>query len=179
MSQRDERVLDLLFNGMGEYTFNNYIDEKLPAFDIDSEQLMQLKQLEIEAVDATNNNDFVTALNLLSKAIDLNSNYASAYNNRAQVYRIQNKIDEALVDIELAIKLGGNDTLRQAYTQRAIIKKSRGDIKGSDEDFAKGAQYGNPIAKSVVKNNPYAKLCNAMVSEAMAKLAEEKATTKQ
>ncbi|KAH6566816.1 hypothetical protein BASA60_009303 [Batrachochytrium salamandrivorans] len=49
-------------------------------------------------------------------------------------------------------------TLKQAYTQRAIIKKKRGDLSGADEDFIKGAQYGNEVAKGMVKNNPYAKL---------------------
>ena len=33
--------------------------------------------------------------------------------------------------------------LGQAYTQRAIIRKTRGDVAGSDEDFRLGAQAGN------------------------------------
>lgn len=38
-------------------------------------------------------------------------------------------------------------------------------------DFQKGAELGNSVAKeAVVRENPYAKLCNAMVAEAMRSL---------
>jgi hypothetical protein len=45
-----------------------------------------------------------------------------------------------------------------------------GNEKESQEDFRLGAQYGNDVAKAMVKNNPYAKLCNNIVSLAMAEL---------
>lgn len=96
---------------------------------------------------------------------------ASAYNNRAQVFRILDKDDEALLDIENAIELGttgsSRNVLKQAYTQRAVIKKKQGDKYGADRDFAMGAQHGNEIAKGMVRQNPFAKLCNRIVSEAM------------
>ncbi|KAJ3048413.1 hypothetical protein HK102_012699, partial [Quaeritorhiza haematococci] len=77
----------------------------------------------------------------------------------AQAYRMKGETDLALQDLELAIQHGvrNNNILKQAYTQRAIIKKQKGDIAGAEADFALGAKYGNHIAKAVVRNNPYAK----------------------
>jgi hypothetical protein len=39
-------------------------------------------------------------------------------------------------------------------------------------DFERAAQLGNPVAKeAAVRFNPYAKMCNAMLAEAMEKLS--------
>ncbi|KAJ1340158.1 hypothetical protein BSLG_004450 [Batrachochytrium salamandrivorans] len=124
--------------------------------------LMQLKQYEQDAVGLAETGDMDGAYASLSRAIDMCPTYASAYNNRAQVLRLQTKDDAAYDDLCQAITHGtlirNQHTLKQAYTQRAIIKKKRGDLSGADEDFIKGAQYGNEVAKGMVKNNPYAKL---------------------
>ena len=53
--------------------------------------------------------------------------------------------------------------LKQAYTQRAVIKKKQGDESGADRDFAMGAQHGNDFAKGMVRQNPFAKLCNQVL----------------
>lgn len=55
----------------------------------------------------------------------------------------------------------------QAYTQRAVLKATLGDNEGSAKDFQMGSKLGNQIAAKKVSENPYAKLCNAMVAEAM------------
>jgi hypothetical protein len=57
--------------------------------------------------------------------------------------------------------------LRQAFTQRAVIKRKMGDSCGADRDFAMGALHGNEIAKGIVRQNPFAKMCNAIVMEAL------------
>ncbi|KAJ3368318.1 Tetratricopeptide repeat protein 36 [Kappamyces sp. JEL0680] len=178
LSNRDSSVLDAIFNAKGtahalilpegEIVLNPATG---PEQEIEPGLLMQLRQLETDAVSLAEEKRYQQALELLTRAIDQCPTYASAYNNRAQTYRLMNLTKEALLDIEKAIELGGPSTLKQAYTQRAIIKKSLGDQTGSDEDFAKGAQFGNDTAKAMVKENPYAKLCNQMISEAMAKLS--------
>ncbi|KAJ3258359.1 hypothetical protein HK103_003647 [Boothiomyces macroporosus] len=71
------------------------------------------KQFEFEAVDAAQKEDYPKALELLDSAISMHSTYASAFNNRAQVYRILGEEDKALQDIEVAIKYGGPATLKQ------------------------------------------------------------------
>ena len=94
----------------------------------------------------------------------------------AQAHRLNNDEESALKDLNHAIEFGHgsyqtlkqvwrneqsksqNDYQFQAYTQRAIIHKKRGDLAQAELDFEKGAQFGNEIAMSVVKSNPYAKL---------------------
>ncbi|KAJ3297718.1 Tetratricopeptide repeat protein 36 [Borealophlyctis nickersoniae] len=73
---------------------------------------------------------------------------------------MQGRTDEALADLDKAVELGAGDAvvLKQAYTQRAILRKSMGDLEGSENDFAQGARLGNEIAKAAVANNPYAKM---------------------
>jgi hypothetical protein len=70
----------------------------------------------------------------------------------------------------MAIELGDIKVQRQAYTQRAIIKKAKGNLLEAEEDFAQGARLGNPVAKHEVKSNPYAQSCNEMLQDVMSKL---------
>ncbi|KAJ3058487.1 Tetratricopeptide repeat protein 36, partial [Quaeritorhiza haematococci] len=135
-------------------------DDDVEPPTIDPEMLERVKAIEVEALDlAERKNDLDGTIEKLSEAIGVCPVYASAYNNRAQAYRMKGETDLALQDLELAIQHGvrNNNILKQAYTQRAIIKKQKGDIAGSEADFAQGAKYGNQIAKAVVRNNPYAK----------------------
>jgi hypothetical protein len=59
---------------------------------------------------------------------------------RAQIYRLRNENDKALDDLGQVIQLGEGQpkVLRQAYTQRAIIKRQQGDVHGSRADFEMG-----------------------------------------
>jgi tetratricopeptide (TPR) repeat protein len=126
---------------------------------------MKIKQKENDAILLAESKDYECALSTLTVIIEEYPYYGSAYNNRAQVYRIMGNENSALVDIEKAIEYGDGSVLKQAYTQRAIIKKKVGDEQGAELDFQKGAQYGNKVAKSAVKNNPFAKMCNEMVNQ--------------
>ncbi|CAO3624785.1 unnamed protein product [Cunninghamella echinulata] len=75
-------------------------------------------------------------------------------------------------DLSQVIKLGEGQpkVLRQAYTQRAILKRQQGDVIGSRADFEMGAKLGNPIAKNIAVNeNPYSKLCNQIMMEVMSR----------
>jgi hypothetical protein len=52
-----------------------------------------------------------------------------------------------------------------------MIHKSRGNTDAAFKDFECGAHYGNPVAKeAAVLENPYAKMCNAMMLETMRQL---------
>lgn len=84
---------------------------------------------------------------------------------------MNNELDKALQDLDHVISdigEGQPKILRQAYTQRAIIKRQQGDLIGSRKDFEVGAKLGNPIARNVaVAENPYAKMCNQVMMEVM------------
>lgn len=91
--------------------------------------------------------------------------------HRAQVYRMKNEFEKALKDLDYVIQdigEGQPKILRQAYTQRAILKRQQGDLAGSRKDFEMGAKLGNPLARNVAVNeNPYAKMCNQVMMEVM------------
>ena len=121
---------------------------------------MRLKQLEMDALALAEQGDIDGSIAEFSKAIQLCPTYASAYNNRGQAFRLKGLSEQALTDVCKAIELGSGSpsTLMQAYTQRAVLYRQMGKTKEAELDFQKGAQYGNPLAKAVVKNNPFAKL---------------------
>ncbi len=82
----------------------------------------------------------------------------------------------ARIDLDKAIELskGHGKSAAQAFTQRALLKKMEGDDDGSLEDFKKAACLGNAFAKSqVIQMNPYAALCNQMLSQAFNALKGE------
>jgi tetratricopeptide (TPR) repeat protein len=130
-----------------------------------------LETLEKQAVQAAEKNDLDQALSLFNECITIEPNYASAYNNRAQLYRMQDEVEKAIADLDKVISdvgAGQPKVLRQAYTQRAILKRQQGDLNASREDFEMGAKLGNPVARNIaVKENPYAKMCNQVMMEVM------------
>ena len=75
----------------------------------------------------------------------------------------------------MAIKLsnGKGVAAAQALTQRGLILRLEGDEAEALEAFKKAAALGNAFAKTmVVQMNPYAAMCNKMLSEAISKLQE-------
>ena len=83
--------------------------------------------------------------------------------------------DLASPDLDKALDLCGSkgQVAGQAFTQRALIHKLNGDNDAALEDFKKAARLGNSFAKSqVAEMNPYAALCNQMLTEAISKLRE-------
>jgi tetratricopeptide (TPR) repeat protein len=152
MSTNDQQILDIIFNN--DMASINELNIK--SVDIDETELIKLKQLEVEAILASQTN-IEKGLELISKAIELHPKYASAYNNRAQLFRLKNQYQNALEDLDRAVEYGDFQVLKQAYTHRAIVKQKLG--LAHQQDFEKGAQFGNDIAKEQVKNNPISKLC--------------------
>jgi tetratricopeptide (TPR) repeat protein len=73
-----------------------------------------------------------------NKAIELNSNYAEAYNNRGIVYEYQEKWDLALADYTQAIKL--NPNYADAYINRGFVYLELRDINKAREDFQRAAE---------------------------------------
>ncbi|KAJ2077137.1 hypothetical protein H4R24_005308 [Coemansia sp. RSA 988] len=143
---------------------------------IDEERLRLLQQRELEAVHLAEIGHVEKAIFQLTQIIDEYPQYASAYNNRAQAYRLQpgafeNK--QIIEDLDAAIRYADTSKmLGQAHTQKAIVLREMGQ---KDDDvfynFSQGAKYGNEIARmAVARENPYAKLCGKMVTEAMRQL---------
>ncbi|KAI0227656.1 hypothetical protein L0F63_006883 [Massospora cicadina] len=190
VSQRDLSVLGQIFedfggaekefetqNGQKELSGSKVCEASEAYKSIDAELLSNLKVLELEAVrlaeEGASSTDadaslYSEAISKFSEVISLCPEYASAWNNRAQAYRMAGDVEKALADLEKAIHYGhfANDsrTLGQAYTQRAETETAASDLEN-------GAKYGNTIAKKLaVAQNPYAKMCSAMVKEMLTRL---------
>ncbi|KAL3895442.1 MAG: hypothetical protein SGCHY_004696 [Lobulomycetales sp.] len=84
----------------------------------------------------------------------------------------------ARLDLDRAIEYGAGlpKVLANAYTMRALLKvdpslkkERQEELLLQDKDLIQGARFGNPVAKKCLKEaNPYAKMCGAILKQAMA-----------
>ncbi|XP_046579968.1 tetratricopeptide repeat protein 36 homolog [Haliotis rubra] len=173
ITPHDKGVLNCIFNPGLPY--GDCVEEETPPvyINVESEEVKQVKVLELQAVKAAEAGDLPTALDLLNEAVTRAPDWASTYNNRAQVLRLRGDIQGALEDLNKAVELsrGEGKVSCQAYTQMGLIHRLEGDDTQAIEDFKKAAQLGSEFAKQqVVALNPYAAMCNQMLSEVMQKV---------
>ncbi|XP_062817318.1 tetratricopeptide repeat protein 36 isoform X2 [Anolis carolinensis] len=145
--------------------------EEEGAFDPDL--LKQATDLEVQGVAWAEAGDLEAALEAFGEAILLLPGRASAYNNRAQALRLKGDTEGALRDLEAALSLSGGSgpAARQGFVQRGLIRLWRGQEEAARGDFAEAARLGSPFARQqLVRMNPYAALCNRMLSEVMKQL---------
>ena len=76
---------------------------------------------------------------------------------------------EAIIDLNKSIELATDAfklTKCRALTQRGIIKRKQNDLDGARDDFNESAKLGSKFARQqLVDLNPYAQLCNQVVSK--------------
>ncbi|XP_069119133.1 tetratricopeptide repeat protein 36 homolog [Argopecten irradians] len=176
VSTHDNAVLNRIFNP--NLPYGDVVDETneqiLQAFEeIETDEVKEAKRYEAEGVDAAEAGDLELALNKFALAIQVCPDRGSGYNNRAQALRLKGDVQGALQDLNKAIELssGHGSAACQAYTQRGLIFKLEGDDEKALEDFKKAGALGGQFAKQqVVAMNPYAALCNQMLSEVMKKV---------
>ncbi|XP_022190584.2 tetratricopeptide repeat protein 36 homolog [Nilaparvata lugens] len=182
MCSEDRAVLNTIFNPLlplGEV----YTEEFLPiekgedTADFDRCQTdldRQAVSFELKGVQLAESGDLSGAVDAFSRAAQKAPHRPAAYNNRAQVYRIQGNIDAAMLDLNRAIELSGGGRGKsgsQALCQRALLHLKMENREGAVADFTAAARHGNRFAKTqLVKLNPYAALCNQMLSIAMTTL---------
>ncbi|KAJ2874709.1 hypothetical protein H4R27_006470 [Coemansia aciculifera] len=195
-SAHDSNLVDILFTSAldGEYvrdqisgTYFEYTphqdngqatpsnSDDVAPFQISDSQLVELQGLERRAIlAAERDGDIKGAISQLTQIIHDCPAYASAYNNRAQALRLDGADPSAvLADLDSAIRYAQDDkTLGQAFTQKGIvIKAMEGDQDEVFNCFAQGAKCGNEVARlAMAKENPYAKMCGKIVTEAMRQL---------
>lgn len=179
-SQHDRAVLNSIFNpllpiGIGDCVDGDDIPFGLQNTEEEDGSLegQESRQLELEAVKKAEEGKLEEALQLLTKAIQLSSTRGSCYNNRAQILRLQDKIADAIIDLNNAINLsdGKGKAACQAYCQRAMIHRKQGREESATKDFQLAAKLGSTFAKAqLVQLNPYAAMCNKMLHDVMMKL---------
>ena len=69
-----------------------------------------------------------------------------------KVYRLQAQVDLALADLDRAIQLSGGcgRAAEQAYTQRGLVWRLRGEDERALEDFKCAARLGGHFAQKQV-----------------------------
>ncbi|XP_035536161.1 tetratricopeptide repeat protein 36 [Morone saxatilis] len=176
-SAHDRAVLQAIFNPttpLGDIPGLNQEEELIDDDSgFDTELLKQVKELEKQGVSAAEAGDLQAALQLFSQAIQILPQRASAYNNRAQALRLQGNTAGALEDLDRAISLSGGTgrTACQGLVQRGLLRRLACQEDAARADFEKAAALGSEFARQqAVLLNPYAALCNKMLSEVINKL---------
>jgi tetratricopeptide (TPR) repeat protein len=88
--------------------------------------------------------DFNDAIENFTKAIELNSKDAEAYNDRGCAKNAKSDFDGAIADYNKAIELHSNYTL--AYTNRGLTKHLKGDENGAIADWTKAIELDPKLA---------------------------------
>ncbi|PIK39758.1 putative tetratricopeptide repeat protein 36 [Apostichopus japonicus] len=175
-SKRDKAVLNAIFNPLlpvGSDVPPEDDDEEITNIEVESENVKQAKALELEGVHKAEASDFAGALELFNQAVQMAPDRSSCYNNRAQLLRLKGDVPGALEDLNMAIMLsnGQGKPACQAFTQRGMIYRLEGQDDQALNDFKRAAALGGEFARSqVVLMNPYAAMCNKMLSDVISKL---------
>lgn len=98
---------------------------------------------------ALSEKDSQKAIELYSKAIELNSFFGEAYNNRGLLKKKINDQEGALQDYNKAIELDPNDAY--VYYNRGILRKDLNDKEGALQDYNKAIEL-NPNDASIYNN---------------------------
>ncbi|XP_038138787.1 tetratricopeptide repeat protein 36 [Cyprinodon tularosa] len=171
-SVHDRAVLQAIFNPTTPFGDVPGLNQEEELIDDDSgfdtELLKQVKELEMRGVSAAEAGELQAALQLFSQAVHILPQRASAYNNRAQALRLLGDTAGALQDLDQAISLSGGNgrSACQALVQRGLLRRLAAQNDEARMDFEKAAALGSEFARQqAVLLNPYAALCNKMLSE--------------
>ncbi|XP_030023827.2 tetratricopeptide repeat protein 36 [Manduca sexta] len=170
LSERDKAVLRSIFDPtvtIGDVADDGdqFEDDDLPTASEESKALCAKGAKLAEA------GKLQEALEVLNKGVEAAPDAAAAYNDRAQLLRLMQKDDDAMRDLDRALELtkGQNNRARAlALCQRGVLLRKLGKDDGARVAFAEAAKLGSSFAKKqVVEMNPYAALCNQMLSQVM------------
>lgn len=185
-TKRDKQILNSILNPqlpIGEAVYDEDIPEHIRDEEEDTEEVRNSKEVELEGVKCAEVGNFGASIEFFTRAIKIAPWRPSCHNNRAQAYRLNGDVDSAFNDLNEAIRLGEGKkgkTICQAYCQRALIHKLRRRDAKAEEDFRRAANLGSQFAKAqLVQMNPYAAMCNNMLSDVMRKLQEGEVETSE
>ena len=92
--QNDDKVLAFMFDPFLLETLENETEAKLNEENVKlSDKQVRSKALELEAIKSANEQKYEEALGEFDEALMLWPERASIYNNRAQTYRLLNRIE--------------------------------------------------------------------------------------
>ncbi|ODV92225.1 hypothetical protein CANCADRAFT_812 [Tortispora caseinolytica NRRL Y-17796] len=180
LSERDISVIDQVFDPEGGGGIKSVV---VPDIDVsfvnEGVDIAEAREAEETAVKAAEAGDIHRALIEINELLRKYPNYASAYNNRAQIRRMKGEIDEAIIDLYECLKharpevlSGAPDTqyipsgsvpvripsnqvliLSQAHAQLGSIYMSKASNLSDDEGWSLKAQASKHFAASGVYGN--------------------------
>lgn len=86
-----------------------------------------------KGMDKINNNDFVAAIDLFTKAISIEPNNPFIYNQRAVAYLNMNQYELSMFDMNKSIEL--DEKYAYFYACRGFLKTKLQDLEGAVEDY--------------------------------------------
>jgi len=177
-TKQDLAILNSVFNPLiplGESPYDDLVPEELKDEEEIGQEIEEAKSLELEGVKKAESGLLEEAIELFSQSIQIAPRRPSGYNNRAQAYRLKGNISVALQDLNNAINIseGKGKSACLAFCQRALIYRFQDKSQLAESDFKNAAAMGSGFAQSqLVQMNPYAALCNQMLSKVMAQLQQ-------
>ncbi|XP_004925180.1 tetratricopeptide repeat protein 36 isoform X2 [Bombyx mori] len=172
LSERDRAILRSIFDPTA--TIGDVADDgdTFAEEDEDSSEIyLKAKELCAKGVKLAEGGQSEAALKLFNESIELAPDRAAGYNDRAQLYRLLERDDEALHDLQRALEITeGKKTRARALTlcQQGVLLRKKGSDDEAKKVFEEAAKLGSGFAKKqVVELNPYAALCNQMLSQVM------------
>ncbi|CAK1554229.1 unnamed protein product [Leptosia nina] len=172
LSERDRAVLRSIFDPTA--TIGDVTDDGDKFVEDDEENTPaneESRSLCLQGVKLAEAGKLEEALVHLNRGIEVAPDRASGYNDRAQLLRLMQKDDEAISDIARALQLTDGKRTRSralALCQRGVMMRKKGADDQARAAFAEAAKLGSSFArKQVVELNPYAALCNQMLSQVM------------
>ncbi|XP_066595814.1 tetratricopeptide repeat protein 36 [Prorops nasuta] len=170
LSERDRAVLNMIFDPLeplGLSSFSSEIEQEPKDENTDNlePEVLELLKKAIASAEAKNLEESVE---LFEKAHKKAPNSPSILNDRAQAFRLFGKNEEALEDLNMAVKLseGKGKAGIQALCQRGLLYLNMNQEEKAKDDFKLAAKGGSTFARSqLVSLNPYAAMCNAMLKE--------------
>ncbi|XP_050560169.1 tetratricopeptide repeat protein 36 homolog [Spodoptera frugiperda] len=176
LSERDKAVLRSIFDPTATIAADVVEDAAADKFVEDDEEptteaFKKSIALSAEGVRLAEAGKLDDALAAMSRAVQVAPDRAAAYNDRAQLLRMMMKDDDAMADLNRALDLTQGKKTRAralALCQRGVLLRKQGNDDEARAVFTEAAKLGSSFAKKqVVELNPYAALCNQMLSQVM------------
>ena len=131
LSPRAQRINELLTTGVAHHQNGRLAEADLLYKKVRKTEPNNVVAIMLSGVLTFQLGQFELSLNLLSRAISLNPDYAEALNNRGNVFKEIKRFDEAMADYDKAISL--KPDYAEALNNRGIILKN---LKRFDEAMA-------------------------------------------
>ncbi|XP_015515332.2 tetratricopeptide repeat protein 36 [Neodiprion lecontei] len=178
LSEHDKAVLNSIFNPLtplGEAVFSEEtnIDEETQNSEEDV-LIPEIAAIHRQAISETEKGNHDEARRLFAEALKKSPNSVTLLNDRAQCLRLAGLDEDAMKDLNLALKLsnGRGKAGNRALCQRGILLRKNGKLDEARRDFSEAAKGGSKFAKTqLVELNPYAAMCNQMLREMTVKLS--------